>query len=89
MGAFVDAWLHVHGNTPHTRAQARRRFLLPLHAHLRGDGLGHVCEIADGDAPHTPRGAPFQAWSLGELLRMEAQLASLSPGGGTLRRAAR
>jgi glycogen debranching enzyme len=32
--------------------------------------LDHVSEIADGDAPHTPRGAPFQAWSLGELLRI-------------------
>jgi glycogen debranching enzyme len=27
-------------------------------------------EIADGEASHAPRGAPFQAWSLAELLRM-------------------
>jgi predicted glycogen debranching enzyme len=80
-GAFVEAWLHVHGNTPHTRAEARRRFLAPLHAHLRRDGLGHVCEIADCDAPHTPRGTPFQAWSLGELLRVETLLASVQPSG--------
>ena len=33
----------------------------------RGDGL---TVIADGEAPHAPRGAPFQAWSLAELLRM-------------------
>jgi glycogen debranching enzyme len=26
----------------------------------------------DGDAPHTPRGCPFRAWSLGELLRVSA-----------------
>ena len=32
-------------------------------------GLGHLSEIADGEPPHTPRGCPFQAWSLGELLR--------------------
>ena len=34
-------------------------------------GLGHIYEIADGDAPHTPRGCPFQAWSVGELLRLD------------------
>jgi glycogen debranching enzyme len=38
--------------------------------HLEDAGLGHVSEIADGDPPHTPRGCPFQAWSLGELLRV-------------------
>ena len=37
-------------------------------------GLGHVSEVADGDAPYTPRGCPFQAWSVGELLRIEKVL---------------
>jgi len=27
-------------------------------------------EIADGDAPHTPRGCPYQAWTVGEAIRM-------------------
>lgn len=71
MGPFVDAWLRVHGSTGATRAEARARFLAPLLAHLHTAGLGHVSEIVDGDAPHAPRGAPFQAWSLGELLRIE------------------
>ncbi len=34
-------------------------------------GLHHIPEIADGDAPHTARGWPFQAWALGEMLRLE------------------
>jgi glycogen debranching enzyme len=34
-------------------------------------GLGHVSEIADADTPHTPRGCPFQAWSLAEFLRLD------------------
>ena len=38
---------------------------------LNHAGLGHVSEICDAEAPHTPRGCPFQAWSLGELLRLE------------------
>ncbi len=71
IGAFVEAWLRVNGNTGATQAEARARFVAPLHPHLREAGLGHVCEIADGNAPHTPRGCPFQAWSLAELLRIE------------------
>ena len=38
---------------------------------LEADGLGHVSEIADAEAPRTPRGCPFQAWSLAELLRLD------------------
>ncbi|MDQ6827282.1 MAG: amylo-alpha-1,6-glucosidase [Gemmatimonadota bacterium] len=68
IGPFVEAWLHVRGNTPAARAEARARFLPPLLAHLDTAGLGHVSEIADADAPFTPRGCPFQAWSLGALL---------------------
>jgi predicted glycogen debranching enzyme len=70
MGPFVEAWLRVHGDTPENRQTARVRFVQPLLDHLQTAGLGHVSEIADGDPPHTPRGCPFQAWSLGELLRL-------------------
>lgn len=68
-GAFVDAWLRVHGDGDAQRGEARRRFVDPLAASLHARGLGHVSEIADGDAPHAWRGCPFQAWSLGELIR--------------------
>ncbi len=70
-GAFVDAWVKVRGGTDAARKEARARFLSPLREHLDEAGLGHVSEIADGDAPHMPRGCPFQAWSVGELLRIE------------------
>jgi predicted glycogen debranching enzyme len=68
-GAFVDAWLRVHGDDPAHRAEARARFVAPLEERLHSYGLGYLCEIADGDPPHTPRGCPFQAWSVGELIR--------------------
>lgn len=71
LGAFVDAWVRVRGATPEVKREARARFLAPLLAHLDQAGLGHVSEIADGDAPHTPRGCPFQAWSVGEALRLD------------------
>jgi glycogen debranching enzyme len=75
MGAFVDAWLRVHGDDAAHRAQARARFVEPLASFVGVTGLDHLCEIADGDAPHTPRGCPFQAWSLGELTRARAATA--------------
>jgi predicted glycogen debranching enzyme len=71
IGAFVDAWLRVNGNDAAARAEARTRFVDPLAALVGAAGIDHLFEIADGDAPHTPRGCPFQAWSLGELIRAQ------------------
>ena len=69
IGPFVEAWLRVRGDTPEARREADERFLSPLRQHLGVAGIGHVSEIADAEAPHRPGGCPFQAWSLGELLR--------------------
>ncbi len=69
MGPFVEAWVRVRGASPAVYDAARSRFIEPLLAHLEVAGLGHVSEIADGDPPHHPRGCPFQAWSLAELIR--------------------
>lgn len=73
-GPFIDAWIAVRGGTPEARAEAAVRFLRPLEDHLREAGIGHVSEIADADAPWTPRGCPFQAWSVGELLRIRLRI---------------
>ena len=74
MGPFVDAWLRVRGGSVAARTEARRRFLAPLQAHLATAGIGHVSELADAAPPHEPGGCPFQAWSLGELIRIERML---------------
>jgi len=74
LGPFVEAWVRVRGGTAAARREARRRFLAPLVEHLDRAGLGHVSEIADGDPPHTPRGCPFQAWSVGEALRLDLEV---------------
>src|SRR5882724_6310406 len=71
IGPFVEAWVRVHGNTAAARREARAKFLTPLLRHLEEAGLGHVSEIADADPSHTPRGCPFQAWSVGEALRLD------------------
>jgi predicted glycogen debranching enzyme len=70
LGPFVEAWVRVRGGTPAVKREARARFLDPLRAHLDEAGLGHVSEIADAEPPHVPRGCPFQAWSVGEALRL-------------------
>lgn len=72
--AFVDAWVKVRGDSSGAIADARERFLPALTRHLQEAGLGHVSEIVDAEAPFTPRGCPFQAWSVGELIRLEQRL---------------
>jgi predicted glycogen debranching enzyme len=69
-GAFIEAWVRVHGD----RGEARRRFFAPLLDRLGIAGLGHLSEIADGDPPHTPCGCPFQAWSVAELIRLDREV---------------
>lgn len=71
IGPFVEAWVRVRGHSATAKSEARTKFLVPLLSHLDEAGLGHVSEIADAAAPHTPRGCPWQAWSLGELLRLD------------------
>ena len=71
IGPFVEAWVRVRGKTPQAKAEARQKFLTPLYQHLQTAGLGHISEICDAEPPFTARGCPFQAWSLGELLRLE------------------
>jgi len=80
LGAFVEAWVRVRGGTAEAKNEARERFLQPLLRHLDEAGLGHISEIADGDAPHTPRGCPFQAWSVGEAIRLD-RVVLARPGG--------
>jgi predicted glycogen debranching enzyme len=74
IGPFVEAWVKCRGNTNEVRAAARQRFVQPLLEHLASAGLGHVSEIADAEPSHTPRGCPFQAWSLAELIRLEREV---------------
>jgi predicted glycogen debranching enzyme len=74
MGPFVEAWLKSRGGTSSAMQEAEARFLAPLRAHLNQAGIGHVSEIADAEPPYTPRGCPFQAWSVSELVRLTRQV---------------
>ncbi|MGV8964636.1 MAG: amylo-alpha-1,6-glucosidase [Cellulomonas sp.] len=61
VGPYVDAALRA-GPAPVDLLDA-------LAAHLGEWGLGSVSETASGAPPHEATGAPFQAWSVAELLR--------------------
>jgi glycogen debranching enzyme len=74
IGSFVEAWVRVHGDSDDAKREARTRFLMPIMEHLNNAGLGHVSEIVDAVPPHTPRGCPFQAWSVGEALRLDRMI---------------
>jgi predicted glycogen debranching enzyme len=71
MGPFVEAWVRTRGGDEAVLREARERFLEPFLVALDPHGIGHLPEIAEGDAPHEPRGCPFQAWSVGEALRLD------------------
>ena len=70
MGPFVEAWVRVRGNTNTAKREARARFVETLLDRLNDAGIGHIAEIADAEVPHTFRGCPFQAWSVGEVIRL-------------------
>jgi 4-alpha-glucanotransferase len=80
----VWAWLLGHYAMAEHRVTGDARLALsrlePLGDHLLDAGLGSISEIFDGDAPHRPRGAPCQAWSVACTLEAWWRL------GGTLQR---
>ncbi|HZW52802.1 MAG TPA: amylo-alpha-1,6-glucosidase [Candidatus Elarobacter sp.] len=63
LGAFVRGHLRAYGDR-----EKARTFAQPLIDALDAGAIGTLPEIADGDPPHTPRGCPAQAWSVGELI---------------------
>ena len=68
MGPFITAYLKVNQRSEAARQQAEK-WLAGFSEHVTAAGLGHICEIADGEYPHTPRGCIAQAWSVAEILR--------------------
>ncbi len=59
LGHFALAEYHVIDEP-----DAAQKRLDGMQQHLSQAGLGQISEIFDGDAPHEPKGAPAQAWSV-------------------------
>ncbi|MDA3798742.1 MAG: glycogen debranching enzyme N-terminal domain-containing protein [Kiritimatiellae bacterium] len=54
--------------------QTAKSILSSVEVKLNTDCICQLTEVADGDAPHTVRGCPAQAWSVTELARVRALL---------------
>ncbi|MDW7979872.1 MAG: amylo-alpha-1,6-glucosidase [Verrucomicrobiales bacterium] len=63
--ALARAW-----NFAPEAVHAARCYLASVAELMTKGCLGHIPEILDGDAPHTPRGCDAQAWSVTETLRV-------------------
>lgn len=77
LGPFITAYLRVHHKSSESMQQARE-WLRNMESDLCDAGLGQISEIFDGDPPHRPRGCIAQAWSVGEILRVLAELSKIS-----------
>jgi predicted glycogen debranching enzyme len=83
LGAYADALVRVHGNTPQTRAEVRST-LSNCIERLTGDGMGQLGELFDGDVPRRPGGAIADARSIGEVLRAYVEIALTIPPGPSI-----
>lgn len=72
MPTLCEALMKAWKGDPAARAAARA-LLGGLDRLLTEGCVGHLPEILDGDAPHTPRGCDAQAWSVTEALRVWRQ----------------
>ena len=68
LGRFLKAYRWVNADSAETLDRIRR-WIGNFEKHLTEAGLGHVSEVAGGNAPYRPGGCIAQAWSVGELLR--------------------
>jgi predicted glycogen debranching enzyme len=68
LGPYVTAIVKLRGRSRTVRDQAGR-LLEPCINYLRGDGLGQLCELFDGEPPQEPGGLRASARSVAEVLR--------------------
>lgn len=64
LGQYATAVLCVNGDKKEAKAALDQATDM-----LKECGLGGVAEVYDGNQPQRPNGCPWQAWSVGELLR--------------------
>lgn len=73
LGAYLRAILRFSDNWEEAEKTVIRQ-LEPIEAGLFEGCLGHIAEIYDGKYPVASKGCYAQAWSVGELLRVYAEL---------------
>ncbi|MEI6765752.1 MAG: amylo-alpha-1,6-glucosidase [Bacteroidota bacterium] len=68
LGHYVEAFLKIHGDSG---IQCIRKIYEGFEDVMTEHGVGSISEVYDGDPPHRAGGAPSQAWSVAELLRID------------------
>jgi predicted glycogen debranching enzyme len=71
--SFCEALVRAWESDP-AAIEAARAYLGAMRDLMHIGCAGHIAEIFDGDAPHTPRGCDAQAWSVTEALRVWVML---------------
>ncbi len=69
IGPFIDAYRKTHSRDAKAEKNVNE-ILAGFTQHLSEAMVGQVSEIFDAEAPHRPRGAAAQAWTVAELLRV-------------------
>lgn len=67
LGHYAEAYLKIHGKSGLAHIKQLYDSFEPV---MTEHGIGSISEVYDGDPPYMPGGAPSQAWSVAELLRM-------------------
>jgi glycogen debranching enzyme len=79
----VWTWLLPHFALAHWSAYGDRtealQLLAPFEDLMHAMAIGTLPEVADGDAPHAPRGCFAQAWTVAETLRVWHALSGAKP----------
>ena len=68
LGSYISACVRLRGN-----AEGLGHWLEEFKTMMLEGGLGGIAEVYDGDEPRAPGGCPWQAWSVGELLRVACE----------------
>jgi glycogen debranching enzyme len=65
LGPYISACVKLRGS-----ANGLEKWKDEFWAMLEEGGLAGIAEVYDGDEPRSPGGCPWQAWSVGQILRV-------------------
>jgi glycogen debranching enzyme len=71
LGPLATAYLKTFGRNEETTGKVLQ-WIGPCLEYMESDGLGQICELFDGDAPHSANGACASALGAAEMLRTYA-----------------
>ncbi len=77
LGHYAEAYLKIH---PNYGLQHIKQLYESFEPVMMEHGIGTISELYDGDPPYLPGGAPSQAWSVAELLRIDYLIEKYSGG---------